>query len=75
MHKGLDNAINIAKTGFNTHLALIQHSRRRMTREESKSKLNQRARQETIDIARANLITAMMPWTTSEGVGKGPKCA
>jgi HlyD family secretion protein len=65
----LDKAINNSEARADTHLALIQAQQALDDAEkESKSKLYQRASQETIDIARANLITANDALDTAEGV-------
>lgn len=57
--EALDKAINNSEERANAHLALIQAEQALEDAEdEAQSKLFQRASQETIDIARANLINA-----------------
>lgn len=57
--RDLDKLLTNSETRANAHLALIQAQQALDDAEkESRSKLYQRASQETIDIARANLITA-----------------
>lgn len=57
--KNLENVLNNSQARSNAHLALIKAQQDLDKAEkESQSKLYQRASQETIDIARANLITA-----------------
>jgi HlyD family secretion protein len=57
--EGLDKALNNSEARANAHLALIQAEQALEDAEdEAQSKLYQRASQETIDIAKANLINA-----------------
>jgi HlyD family secretion protein len=63
----LDKVMNNSQARSDAHLALIQAQQALDDAEkESRSKLYQRASQETIDIARANLITANEAMDTAE---------
>ncbi len=67
--EALDNALNNSVARTNAQLALIQAEKDlEDAEEESQSKLYQRASQETIDIARANLINANEALDSAEEV-------
>lgn len=67
--EALDKAINNSEARAEAHLALIQAEQELDdAEEEAQSKLYQRASQETIDIARANLINANEALDASEAI-------
>lgn len=67
--QALDKAINNSETRANAHLALIQAQQALDdATKETQSKLYQRASQETIDIARANLINSNDALSQAEAV-------
>lgn len=67
--RDLEKLMTNSETRANAHLALIQAQQALADAEkESRSKLYQRASQETIDIARANLITANEALDSAEAV-------